>query len=988
MVAMRRDMSPARHPWIEEFQANPAEKFADFLAGYAHIEPYGRAEPPDAARMIFGPLASEDVARRALDQTIAKWLDDRRHQGIPAVEGPALDRMLREVTDAIRIVSVLSLQQTAADFRKRIVLWNSWVERLAEIPGPDVRAALLSTLALTQRVVLKSDVGVNPFGLEPHWLRLCEQAGSQYPSSYVSIGLLGLRMLPERKDMPSERPWMAGLARWASAQKPKLGDFSRQWWALKVLYPSTPNHWREALADTLRQEWTESLSASVRDFWEKDVGLGKPAAKDGKAVGGKRRVSPAPLHVVNSLLDRIREPFHDIASELHNVIAQDERYAEATGDSWYLARAATILGMNLIESAPADEFAERGKLAVELARKALSWASTDVHVWALWRDALEVQDLPEAAELVGWEAIRRFPEDAYLRTQLAGLLARLPGRKDEAESLLRETRDRFPEDPFPVTQLSHLLAQRSDEKAKLEAESLLRGLLRRAPDGTVPASQLAYLLARRPDRKSQDEAEGLLRDVLRRFPDGPVASSQLASLLAKRPDRKSQDEAEGLLRDELRRFPNGLAACSQLASLLAKRPDQKDQDEAEGLLRDVLRRDPGNVIASRQLAYLLAKRTDRKDQDEAEGLLRDVLRGDPDNVMAMRQLGYLLAKRSDRKGQDEAEGLLRDALRRDPNNDTASRQLALLVAKRPSRKDQNEIARPSAQAPDLGVETATTRSQAASAPAEQLEVQHEIDRVLEESIGGSFNAVMVQGDSTVRPDVAAAPDTRPAPSPATKKADKVDVVSAAPPAPTTKKIGSERAPADMTMAVVRRGGRLRRLAADLPRRLDDLQWRHAAAAEVERVFAEDENFVYAQYLRNELGENDPIKSRLAAGTFATAFVDAIKRKDSERFKDLEFNHPAQSQLLDVARAWLFEDRAAADRAVRWLNAPADGEPRSIAALRAFFERRFGVKVSAKKFRFVVTDPDEFLNLVAANDNNVRLDLIESALVPAELALAA
>ena len=94
--------------------------------------------------------------------------------------------------------------------------------------------------------------------------------------------------------------------------------------------------------------------------------------------------------------------------------------------------------MRLIEFGPTDELAERGSLAVDLARKALGWSPAHVHSWALWRDALEAQGHCEAAELIGWEERRRFPERAEPRTQLALLLVRLPGRENDAERLLRE----------------------------------------------------------------------------------------------------------------------------------------------------------------------------------------------------------------------------------------------------------------------------------------------------------------------------------------------------------------------------------------------------------------------------------------------------------------------------------------------------------------------------------------------------------------------
>lgn len=149
-------------------------------------------------------------------------------------------------------------------------------------------------MALTQRLVHKIASNINPFGLEPLWLRICEQAGNQYPESYLSIGLLGLRLLPDRKGMPSERPWLAGLARWATAQRPQRDEFSRQWWSLRALYPSTPSHWREAVARTLEQKAVENIPADVREFWEKDVGLGKQNVERESADHGKHPLVSLP----------------------------------------------------------------------------------------------------------------------------------------------------------------------------------------------------------------------------------------------------------------------------------------------------------------------------------------------------------------------------------------------------------------------------------------------------------------------------------------------------------------------------------------------------------------------------------------------------------------------------------------------------------------------------------------------------------------------
>ncbi len=456
----------------------------------------------------------------------------------------------------------------------------------------------------------------------------------------------------------------------------------------------------------------------------------------------------------------------------------------------------------------------------------------------------------------------------------------------------------------------------------------------------------------------------------------------------------------------MNRFPGNIVASGQLAYLLVKRPDRKDQEEAETLLRDVLRRSPGEIVASGQLAYLLVKRPDRKDQEEAETPLRDVLRRSPGNIVASGQLAYLLAKRPDRKDQEEAETPLRDVLRRSPGEIVASGQLAYLLAKRPDRKDERV---PSAGPIDFTADIARTDSQSTLPLPEQLVIEHEISRALEDSIAGSLTDDieslnrMERREEDIRaplksadfPIEIAAESSQPSQSAAGSTMPAIGTIAVTAkasefsktPAIVTTKVRRQQAEADLGMAVVLRGGRLRRLAADLKRKLDDDYWRRAALAEVERALAEDKNYAYTQYLKNELREDATIETRPPSGIFAVAFIDAIKKKDPAYFEELEASHSTQSRLIDVARSFLFEDRAAAGRVVQWLNTPTDIEPRSTAALRGFFLQRFGVKISEYRYSLFVADAEALLKLVGANDN-IRLDLIESALVPEELALAA
>jgi len=488
MALAGSDLPQRQHPWIDTFLENPAEGLADLLSGYARIEPYVSAERPDAARMLFGRLATHHEARTALDDAVLIWLNDRRLEGVPALAAGAFERKLREIMDAFRIVSLLELPNAAVALRKHYVLWKSWVDRLAGAKGPDVRSEYLSTLALTQRLA-GAQAKLNRLGLEPCWISICEQAGGSLPASYLHIGLLGLRFLPERQDMPNDRPWMIGLARWATVRRPRTDDFARQWLALKRLYPRTPAQWRIVVTETLKQRSVSGIPIALDAYWRGEVGAADQPTVNARTP--KRTIPPPSLDAIQHILARAAEPLRKISPEIRRIIAEAARYAEVTGESHYLVRTACNVGMRLLESGPQSERAGRGKLAIELARQSLLWQPEDVLIWALWRDGLEAEGELEVAELVGWEAVRRFPEDPQRRNQLALLLSKTPARWDDAEALLRETIKRFPGNVVTQNQLAQLLARWPGREH--QAKTLLQDILHADPDDEVARKQLDRL---------------------------------------------------------------------------------------------------------------------------------------------------------------------------------------------------------------------------------------------------------------------------------------------------------------------------------------------------------------------------------------------------------------------------------------------------------------------------------------------------------------
>jgi len=472
------------HPWLDAFLADPVTELDKLLSGHAGIAPYESADAPDAARLLFGALPRDGEALNVLDQALYEWLDSERRSGVPPLDPLRLERWVRKISEGFEIVGLLKLPRSSVDFRKRYPVWNSWADHLVVSEQRDGRYAFLRTLALAQRVVAEADPEVNPFALEALWLRLCEQAGTAFPARYRDIGFLGLRMLPERDDAPSERPWMTGLVRWAVGQNPSVEEFSRQWWALKALYPRMPAYWRTALTETLHQESAKQISEELQDWWQQDVNAqaSTAASQPPQQPVGIPRLTP--LSAITALRDRATNPLSTIEKEIIAIIAERERYAETTGESYYLVTTACNLGMAVIEGT--DDPVSRGRLAADLARKALAWQSANVYAWALWRDALAKQGAVDAAELVGWETIRRFPENVQWRNQLAELLVAL-GRIDEADGILDEVFSHRLEDAASFSLRARLLYRSGNYNS---ARSILVSGLERFSDDLHLQTQL------------------------------------------------------------------------------------------------------------------------------------------------------------------------------------------------------------------------------------------------------------------------------------------------------------------------------------------------------------------------------------------------------------------------------------------------------------------------------------------------------------------
>ena len=651
--------SPGRHPWLDAFLADPASELDNLLSGHARIEPYENADAPDAARLLFGGLAEEDEARGVLDRALREWLESQRAGGVPDLDRLPLERWIRKVSEAFEFVSLLKLQWCARDLRQRFVVWNSWTDRLNISAQRDGRYAFFRTLALTQRMVADVEPSANPFALEPLWLRICEQAGSTFASHYLAVGLLGLRMLPESEDAPSERPWMAGLGLWAIGQTPSISDFSQQWWSLKGLYPRMPSYWRNAVTETLRLSSTKRIPGELKDWWRQDV-----KARDGTTTqhprmqrGGVPKLSPH--STVQSLKRKAGNPLPSIRNPIETLIDERRYYAEVTGDSHYVVTTACNIGMAVIEGA--DDPVGRGRFGVDLARQALAWQPSNVYGWALWRDALAKQGAFEAAELVGWEAIRRFPENVQWRNQLAELLIMLD-RPDEAAGVVDEIFSRHLEDKASVDLRARLLFHSGDVET---AKRVLRLGVKRFPTDSILRAHLQKL-ERGKQLPLKATAYGTDAAAPATPVDPAVATEDAVGTAVRQRGRLRRLFSEYVpVRQRNNEWRN--AALDEVQSVLSEDPNLDYATylnrELEGAGGD------GSVRGSFAIGFIDAVK--RKDADELDRL-------DNASSSQARLVDVAKAYFGDRPAADRALAWLKQEPRTEPRSNSALRTFLLL----------------------------------------------------------------------------------------------------------------------------------------------------------------------------------------------------------------------------------------------------------------------------------------------------------------------
>ena len=515
--------------WKAQFRDDGKAALRAILNGTASLGRLSAAEPEDAVDAILNSDARDSDVVRGFDSGCVELLEEFRSTLLQQ-QGRSFRIELAKLVMLVAIIRRLLPEHTVVDLQRRYVLWSGFFENFVVDRGLDLRREYFRILALSQDVA--SDHGLEPRRLMPLWLSVCAESGDagRYDASYLRIALLGLRRLPLGDDFDANEEFaLQGLARWAVTQRPSTAAFEREWRILEGDFPRDAGFWTDRVQAAItaterelleRTKGTETTFPIAR-WWREDVDI-HPGDQSLRGAGTNE---PPAREAHEAILRDIGDALTKLAPRIDTLMKGHRRYADTTGDVFYLVRTACNIGMRLLENGPQAEKVERGALAASLATLAFDYDPVNVFAWSLMRDALAAAGRIVDAELVGWEAIRRFPENHQWRTQLATVLAVNSGKADEAAALLRETIALFPGEPYARTQLATVLAVHSGKAD--EAAVLLRETMALFPGEPYARNQLATVLG--DDLRRIDDA----RDVLNRAIAEGVANNATRTLLQK-----------------------------------------------------------------------------------------------------------------------------------------------------------------------------------------------------------------------------------------------------------------------------------------------------------------------------------------------------------------------------------------------------------------------------------------------------------------------
>ncbi|MBU2431979.1 MAG: hypothetical protein KKH99_14895, partial [Proteobacteria bacterium] len=265
---IENNLSPIEK-WQVNFDQQPLEALDRLLIGRAYMGRLNRNDTDEILFRLFHTATKDRLT--ALDKAIGNWFARYWGSAPPAVPTARWAEILQ---NAFSTVIRLNLRETQAWLLKNYACVRVWLRSLYLGPARDPEADLLRTLALCQQNQ----------GLLPLWMRLCRLEEDK-PLHFASIGLLGLRKLPdENGEPPGDLPLavFSGVVDLANAidKQVRPGKQGEEFWFLKIRalmarYPRSSQYWTEyflplvsSAPDSPAAKWLGKLIPKLRNVLE------------------------------------------------------------------------------------------------------------------------------------------------------------------------------------------------------------------------------------------------------------------------------------------------------------------------------------------------------------------------------------------------------------------------------------------------------------------------------------------------------------------------------------------------------------------------------------------------------------------------------------------------------------------------------------------------------------------------------------------------
>ena len=503
-------------PWIGVFRGDPCRAVDDLFSGRAGAGSNLRLDIPEFLYQVFPPNLPDE--RKQLDGALSNWLDHMREDYATQVARLGFPVYGKRLGDALIALQLLDLPETRCRVRADLDTWLRWLLPLRLAPERDPALECRRLLTRGQRDARHTAM----------WLRL---ASDRRPE-YLTVALVGLRSLPNQSDArTNQRLMLQALLRHAVSTRHEVAAarrfFNQRFAALRGLFPRNPRHWDRVLLQALDGfvESTQERMASelVRDLRDTRISVSQRPRRDRASGRG-----PVPLEQVNRLRSDIQSTDHQsgtLARRLFDLLEQNLRYAEATGESHYFVRTLSNLGHRLLDRYNLEE-TDLARLGLMIER-ALAWEPMNSYCWMLWADWFGAQGWSDAREWTLREVLRLFPDDEPSRVELARLLLDRgeDWHSEEAEHWLRQAVERNPNGEHSRVELAHLLMRRGEDRHLDEAERLLGQVVERNPNNEHARGGMGVLLVQRSHTAAP---ERLPAELPERQPATPRSLQSLA----------------------------------------------------------------------------------------------------------------------------------------------------------------------------------------------------------------------------------------------------------------------------------------------------------------------------------------------------------------------------------------------------------------------------------------------------------------------------